>query len=920
MEGLMSQGSTSQTSRAGPSSQPARSAPPKRPREQTRDMKQEYDDDNPPPQELDEHFVTFRTDVVGVQYYRGLVGRGEYVMLRREPSNKFDPNAVQVTNASGSQVGHIPRAVAGRLAELMDHSLISVEGRMVGQNLDGAKHYKMGMDLSIYARPSLREVLEPELAWAKNETKVQKPPPSSQLIPVSGMKGHGNSGVGLPEGNDPTMKKLLEGLKQVGDDQKQADNVMDTLTSEIDVSKLPLHPSPPGILNGQLVVDILPHQSQALKWMIDRENPTLPASPSDKQVQFWVKQKGDHKDYFLNIATKTPQYDEPVLGKGGIIADGMGLGKTLTTLSLILATKSETASGAFGNATLIVCPLSVLSNWEKQIGDHVAHGQLTHYTYHGASKGVTAKTLEQYDVIITTYNAVAAEAPIEPTVNRSPIKAKKPKTSENVAGPLFKVKWKRVVADEGHVLRNPKAKMTQGFAVLQADRRWVCTGTPIVNSPSDLGSLLTCLQLCKPLDQAAYFKTLLLRPLKRGDPVAGRLLQALIGEVLLRRTKDSRDAKGAKLIELPSIEYFQVGVRLDDETRKIYDEIMEGSRQRFREALETGTGTANVLSMLTRMRQLCLSAQLVPQSFLDDLRRPLPKIPTGPAISISSLTPKKKEELIAKLRQFVEEDTECGVCYDESEFVKRPCITDCGHAYRSVCYPCIERVLLSAPLCPMDRHPIGLPSILELPPDPIAEYVDPLESSQTKSLMPIKSAKIDELVKYLKVFPGDEKTLVFSQFTSFLDQIGLRLRQEGVDWTRFDGRMNASQRQQVIASFQRPMGGDKSASNPRVMLISLKSGAVGLNLTAASNVFLCDPWWQSAIEAQAIDRVHRMGQKKKVRVFQLIAEDTVESAVLDIQKRKDALVAKAFEKSSRESTKTKKEARFEELKELLGVK
>ncbi|WWC94582.1 hypothetical protein V866_001429 [Kwoniella sp. B9012] len=912
MEGLMSQGSSSSrasTSQPGPSMRPSKSSSSKRPREENDSVKQE-DNDNPPLPEMDEHFVTFRTDVVGVQYYRGLVGRGEYVMLRRQPENQYDPNAVQVINASGTQVGHIPRTVAARLAELMDMSAITVEGRMVGQNLDGAKHYKMGMDLSIYAKPSLKEVLQTELSWALRETAVQKPPPTAS-ISVSGFKGHGNSGAGLPVGDEPAMRKLLEGLKQVGEDRKQADNVMDSLTSDIDVSKLPLHPDPPGTANGQLNTDILPHQSQALKWMIERENPTLPKSPGDKQVQFWVKQKGDHKDYFLNVATKTPQYDEPILGKGGIIADGMGLGKTLAMLSLVLATKKDKGP------TLIVCPLSVLSNWEKQIGDHVAHGQMTHYTYHGASKGVTAKTLDQYDVIITTYNAVSAEAPIEPSKNGSPSKGKKAKTSAAGAGPLFKVKWKRIVADEGHVLRNPKAKMTQVFAALQAERRWIYTGTPIVNSPSDLGSLLTCLKICKPLDQPDYFKTLLLRPLKRGDPTAARLLQALVGEVLLRRTKDSRDSIGHKLIELPGIEYFRVGVKLDEDTRKVYDEILEGSRQRFQEAMETGQGTANVLSMLTRMRQLCLSAQLVPQSFLDDLRRPVPKAPTGPAISISSLTPEKKEELIAKLRQYVEEDTECGVCYDEAEFVKRPCITDCGHAF---CYPCIERVLLSAPLCPMDRHPMGLPSILELPPDDTPDYVDPLESSQAdKSLLPVKSAKIDELVKYLKVFPGDEKTLVFSQFTSFLDQVALRLKEEGMGWTRFDGRMNASKRQQVISEFQRPVTPKNAKSSPRVMLISLKSGAVGLNLTAASNVFLCDPWWQSAIEAQAIDRVHRMGQKKEVRVFQLIAEDTVESAVLDIQKRKDALVAKAFEKSSKESKMTKKEARFEELKELLGV-
>ncbi|WVR06882.1 hypothetical protein IAU60_003918 [Kwoniella sp. DSM 27419] len=905
-------------SQASTSSQASRASGVKRPRDvgPSSQVKREEDEDDPAAPEMDEHFTTFRTDVVGVQYYSGAVGKGEYVMLRRQPDNQYDPNAVQVINASGTQVGHIPRGVAERLAELMDHSLIVVEGRMVGQNLDGRKHYKMGMDLSIYARPSLREVLEPELRWATSMGDNAAPTPAYASQKVPGMTGSGNSGSAVGSKDEVAIRKLLDGLTRVGADQQQADSVMDSLTSTQDVTKLPLHPSPPGLAKGDMMVDLMPHQSQALQWMITREKPALPKNPKDPQVQFWTRQSGAGKgpDYYLNVATRTPQYDKPELGKGGIIADGMGLGKTLTTLALVLATKKEKETGAYGNTTLIICPLSVLSNWEKQIRDHIVPGQLSFYTYHGASKGVTATTLNQYDVVLTTYPAVTADAPGSPAIEKVAAgKGKKAKVVGGNGGPLFQVKWKRLVADEGHVLRNPKAKMTQAFVALEADRRWVCTGTPIINSSGDLGSLLTCLKVCKPLDKAEYFKTLLLRPLKRGDGTAARLLQALVAEILLRRTKDTKDASGKKLVELPSIEYFRCAIKLDEETRKLYDEILEGSRRKFQEAMRTGQSTANVLSMLTRLRQLCLSAELVPQSFIDDLRRPAQDLPAGKAVAISSMTREKKEELIVKLRQYVQDEMECGVCYDEERFAQRPCITDCGHAF---CYPCIEQVLLTAPLCPMDRHPIGLPSILELPLEPEDEYVDPVDTQS--ALKPIQSAKIDELVKYLKVFPEEEKTLVFSQFTSFLDQVAIRLKEEGISWTRFDGRMNAAKRQQVIAEFQRPVKKGKK-DIPRVMLISLKSGAVGLNLTAASNVFLCDPWWQSAIEAQAIDRVHRMGQTRPVRVFQLIAEDTVESAVLDIQKRKDALVAKAFEKSGKESARAKKEARVEELKELLGV-
>ncbi|ORY32870.1 SNF2 family N-terminal domain-domain-containing protein [Naematelia encephala] len=901
--------------RPPPSSTKRALSPDERVKEQ---VKEELDEIPPTPVEPDELYVTMRTDVVGVQYYTGMVGRGEYVMLERQPDNQYDSNAVRVMNASGHQVGHVPRAVASQLAYLMDERLITVEGRMVGQNLEGGRHFKLALDMSIYGRPSLRQVLEPELIWA---TPGQRGFEAMRRGDTGGSNGNrlggdtmviGPGGSGSSQPLDEEMRRLLDGLKKVENDEKHADGVMDNLTADIDVSKLPLHPSPPGVANGQLQVDLLPHQSQALQWMISRENPKLPSSPSDPPVQFWVRQnpeaKGNGKPYWLNVATRTPQTETPELGRGGIIADGMGLGKTLSTLALILATKGEKIQQGNSKATLIVCPLSVLSNWEKQIRDHVTPGQLTYYVYHGASRGVTPASLSSYDVVITTYQMVAADgAGVIPATKASPAKSKKVKTGK---GPLLAIKWKRVVADEGHVLKNPRAKMTQAFVAVEAERRWVCTGTPIVNSPADLGSLLTCLKVCKPLDQDQYFKSLLLRPLRNGSAAAGKLLQALVGQILIRRTKETKDAAGSRLVELPPLEFFQVPIELDDETRTVYDEVQAACANKFQETLRSGEGTLGVLSMLTRLRQLCLSRQLVPQTFLEDLRRPASAVPSSHAVNANSLGKVKTAELVDRLRQAVSDDEECPVCFDAP--MAKPRISVCGHCF---CLECISTVIEKQAKCPMDRNALSLSSLIELPPD-ASDFIEPDDD-----VAPIKSAKITELIKYLKMFDPSDKTLVFSQFTSFLDHVAAALREEGIRFCRFDGSMSAKQRQEVITSFQAPVTAANKTKTAVVMLISLKSGAVGLNLTAASNVFLCDPWWQSAIEAQAIDRVHRMGQRKPVRVFQLIAEDTVEAKVLDIQKRKDELVAKAFEKTSRGQTaQEKRQARFDELKELFGVK
>lgn len=135
--------------------------------------------------------------------------------------------------------------------------------------------------------------------------------------------------------------------------------------------------------------------------------------------------------------------------------------------------------------------------------------------------------------------------------------------------------------------------MTQAFGDLQAERRWVCTGTPIVNSAADLGTLLTCLRLCVPLDDPQIFKWLILRPIKAGSGEASRLLQAIVGQVLLRRTKESKDKEGKKLISLPKIEYYQCPVKLDPDTRELYDEVQVESAKRFQENVATG-GVGNL--------------------------------------------------------------------------------------------------------------------------------------------------------------------------------------------------------------------------------------------------------------------------------------------------------------------------------------
>jgi superfamily II DNA or RNA helicase len=148
------------------------------------------------------------------------------------------------------------------------------------------------------------------------------------------------------------------------------------------------------------------------------------------------------------------------------------------------------------------------------------------------------------------------------------------------------------------------------------------------------------------------------------------------------------------------------------------------------------------------------------------------------------------------------------------------------------------------------------------------------------------SAKLELLVALLDSAVAEgHKALVFSQWTSLLDRVEPALRDAHIDFTRLDG--STRDRSAVVARFQDDRG-------PPVMLISLKAGGTGLNLTAADNVFILDPWWNPAVEDQAADRAHRIGQDRPVLVTRLVARDTVEERILALQARKRKLADAAL--------------------------
>ncbi|MBC8034834.1 MAG: DEAD/DEAH box helicase, partial [Chitinophagaceae bacterium] len=147
---------------------------------------------------------------------------------------------------------------------------------------------------------------------------------------------------------------------------------------------------------------------------------------------------------------------------------------------------------------------------------------------------------------------------------------------------------------------------------------------------------------------------------------------------------------------------------------------------------------------------------------------------------------------------------------------------------------------------------------------------------------PNVSIKLDELTREIAENIGNHKALVFSQFLGMLALIRQKLKEMDIKYEYFDGSTSAIDREKAIQNFQ-------NNEDCRVFLISLKAGGVGLNLTAADYVYIVDPWWNPAVEQQAIDRTHRIGQTKSIFAYRMICKDTIEDKILQLQDRKRTL-------------------------------
>lgn len=263
---------------------------------------------------------------------------------------------------------------------------------------------------------------------------------------------------------------------------------------------------------------------------------------------------------------------------------------------------------------------------------------------------------------------------------------------------------------------------------------------------------------------------------------------------------------------------------------------------------------------------------------------------------IVPLTPEIVTALQEMLQLQIESQEMCPICLD---IMDEPVITACAHAYDR---GCIEQVIERQHKCPLCRANIEDTSTL------VSPAIESGEDPETAAADPDSpSSKIEALTKILTAQgqAAGTKTVVFSQWTSFLDLIEPHLERNGIPFVRIDGRMKST---------KRDISTDTFTKDPecKVLLASLNVCSVGLNLAAANQAILADSWWAPAIEDQAVDRVYRLGQKRDTTVWRLVMENSIEDRVLAIQETKRKLMSDAF----RETTRKKADIRATQIGDL----
>ncbi|EAS04211.2 SNF2 family amine-terminal protein (macronuclear) [Tetrahymena thermophila SB210] len=762
------------------------------------------------------------------------------------------------------------------------------------------------------------------------------------------------------------------------------------------------------------------YQQQALTWMLYKEKALTFEEAARPEIQERPRQLNEFwcellfldgslmyfNEYSQSFSHRF-QKSEANLQNGGILADEMGLGKTVMALSLIAsnlpkidhksnpliigindqvkkkvkknknqkeaqdmveAFEQKKKQGLIRAGTLIILPLSVLTQWCNEVNRHFKKSSLFYFEYYD-SKSRSSPILHLYDIVFTTYNILGMEY-------KNYFIAGAPQKTN-----LFNYYWHRIILDEAHTIKGKGNNCSKGAYNLQAENRWCMTGTPIHNCFDDLYSLIYFLKY--DTFQDYYWWNKHINNCENKEEVF-KLLQNILRPILLRRTKKSKYNDGSSIIKIPKKTQKILLIPFKKAERQIYDTLQRQSQKVLKNILidknQFSSNYLHIFSIMTKLRQMCDHSMLMLNKIpmikikqqIDTLEQQIAKNESTSItemqaynIFISKIVDnimndndiyqfnannqqrqqQQQNNYIQQRQQNIQFKAQVQQslikkdlteCFCTEPYEQEVALLQCGHFFHMNCIQEMFRVQQNqniVPNCPMCRVPFEENQINKINFQQIKEESKELEAKikqqviqQVKDkkeklkilkvLSPDNSSKLQIIVKEVKkVQQMKEKVIIYSQFLSFLTYLQKVLNDRDVRYTRLDGTMNKKDRATAIKTFS-------EQSEFTAILISLKAGAFGLNLVAANHVFICDPWYNPAIEEQAIERCHRIGQTKRVQVINFIMESSIEERILQCQKKKRSLIQNTLYIQKNNLSELEKEqeiqAKMKEIRYIIG--
>ena len=709
--------------------------------------------------------------------------------------------------------------------------------------------------------------------------------------------------------------------------------LFDELASKVD--DMPQVEAPDAI-----TTDLLRHQKQGLFFMLNHEKPR--SYGEDAPVSsLWRRKVYKANTIYEDPVSGLELQKEPEQVYGGLLADVMGLGKTIEALSLIASTtdsandfsaermiRKEEGDAVFlthTKATLIVCPTSTVQNWESQIKEHMNPAKVTFYIYHGPNRTQNAYELAKYDIVITTYGTLTSD-----------MKGR----SSRGTGPLRQLKWFRVMLDEAHTIREQRAQQSQAVFNLWAQRRWALTGTPIQNRIEDLGALTRFLQIY-PYHSAASFNQYIRAPAQSGDANFLLKLRIFVDSFTLRRTQDVLEKA------LPAKNEFVTKVAFSTAEDRMHTVFKERSNYQVEQYanVKKRSGMQNkVLQGILTLRLICAHGRdLLKEKDLEILKGAVKDEPIElDGDQLPRLTKREAYE-----SYYLQAEADVDVCKECGKSLSGDSPSSDGddnsgvHCYMLPCYDAFcsdcfkqhkiafdntdEDDPMQCPLCDLviaAQYVAVEGSVTEfLEAKDVPEEAKKVQDKQRKDTYTGPHSKTKMLLADIRKMKEDSdkltaqgkkpvKCVIFSEFTSHLDLIGRALTDQGFDFVRIDGSMSLPKRKKVLNALA-------TDDDTTILLASIKAAGQGLNLTAASRAFIMEPMWNPAAEAQAVDRIYRIGQEREVKIIRYIMEDSIEEQIVILQKKKQRLADVSLSKDHK--TLSKKEAREQHMKDILAL-